>query len=198
MKVVYFHGFTGNADGGKSKSLKQAFGDHNVISPPMLYDPDVHERVLDSMLKTMIEVETESKTIRYPVIFIGVSLGGFWAHYFSQKYDCPCILINPSTSPSSALKKYIHTKNVDENTGEEIHITDAMLAEYAKREDRANRDINGYLINLFIAKDDAVIDYNKTLKSLPYRNFTCVKDTGGHDFNLHWDEVIKRAEELGK
>lgn len=40
------------------------------------------------------------------VLLCGNSLGGYWANYFSEKMQIPCILINPSLFPKTNLEKY--------------------------------------------------------------------------------------------
>ena len=41
------------------------------------------------------------------ILYIGISLGGFFAYYFAKKFSCPAVIINPCYSPAQMLKKYV-------------------------------------------------------------------------------------------
>ena len=40
------------------------------------------------------------------IILIGSSLGGYWTNFLAQKFNLPCLLINPAIAPMNSLKKY--------------------------------------------------------------------------------------------
>ena len=48
-------------------------------------------------------------------LFIGSSLGGFYASYFAEKFDSKAVLINPASNPYLGMKMYLG-KNTNYST----------------------------------------------------------------------------------
>ena len=69
------------------------------------FDADNAYAKLTSQVEELLKTDTD-------VIFIGSSLGAFWAEILAMVYHAECILINPSINPSISLQKYI---GVNEN-----------------------------------------------------------------------------------
>jgi predicted esterase YcpF (UPF0227 family) len=179
MKIIYLHGFGSAGDSPKSQALRAAYGDDAVISPDLPMDPD-------AVIAKIATIVHENK--EYPIIFVGTSLGGFYANYFAQRYDAPCVLVNPSTSPSKTMAARLgkHTNYV---TGQEFEITDRHVATFAAMED-AIKDQNGALISLFLAEDDDVLDPTIAMQYFPFTRTKVVTKDGGHRFEKHWDAVV--------
>lgn len=184
--IIYLHGFKSQGVGFKSQVLIDTFGQDNVIAPDLPVDPDEVENLISGIVRT---------NSNYPLIFVGTSLGGFWANYFSQKWDTPGVLINPLTNPSTGLKHYIGQENYS-SSGKEIIITQNILNKFKIREQFILSNTAGSRINLFLAINDEIIPYQNTISAMPYRQYLCIKNDGGHKFTKHWNEVIKRIEEL--
>lgn len=184
--IIYLHGFMSAGDSPKSQALKKEFGDANVIAPDLPIHPN-------DVIKFMNKLVRQIKN--YPIIFVGTSLGGFYANYFAQKYDCPGILVNPATVPSKTLYRAIgYNKNY--KTGEDILWTLEDVEQLAQMEKEVSTIHSGGLVNLFVAKDDEVIDADETLRNYPYTVHTSVYDTGGHRFENNWADVIARVKAI--
>jgi predicted esterase YcpF (UPF0227 family) len=59
-----------------------------------------------------------------------------------------------------------------------------------------NTDINGALINLFIALDDEVIDAQQMLAAFPHYKYLKTFEKAGHRFEQHWPEVVDFLETM--
>lgn len=184
--IIYLHGFMSVGDTPKSQALKQAFGDANVISIDLPIRPNDVIKAIDKIVR-QVKV--------FPVVFVGTSLGGFYANYFAQKYDCPGILVNPATVPSKTLYRAIGY-NKNHKTGKDILWTLEDVEQLAAMEREVSTIHSGGLVNLFVARDDEVVSPDETLGNYPYTVSTKVYDTGGHRFEDNWDDVVERVREV--
>jgi uncharacterized protein len=176
MRIVYLHGVGGGSFGKKAASLVKHFGADNVSAPSLPIDPVQTEAIVDKIVK---------ETTSFPLVFVGVSLGGFWANYFAQKWDAPCVIVNPSTNPSVSLKRY----NVPQDVLDGYNHYETV---------RTQNDSNGSLVNLFVAKNDPILPYAGILKTYEHTAFTAVLPDGGHRFDKNWNLVIDRIAEIVK
>jgi hypothetical protein len=185
--IIYFHGFRSVGKGPKSQMLINKFGIDNVLAPDLPVDPIEVEKLINGIIRD---------NSNYPLIFVGTSLGGFWANYFSQKWDAPGVLINPLTDPSKMLEKNVYLLNTNYVTGKFTEVKDEYLKEFATREKYLKENSNGYLTHLFLSWDDEVIDPSKTIDDISHwKTFSSVND-GGHSFLKYWDKVIDCIEKL--
>lgn len=186
MKIVYFHGFGSSGGGAKAQALRDKFGEDNVWSPDLPLDA----REVTSMVADYVR-----STDDYPIIFTGTSLGGFYANYFAQKFDCPCVLVNPAINPGKSLTRAIgEHRNYD--SGLTFELTQQHLDRWTSMADSIADDVNGALINLFVALDDEVIDADQMLAAFPHYHYRKTFETGGHRFSAHWPEVVEFVETL--
>lgn len=190
--IIYLHGFASSGNSNKATMLRERFGASNVATPDLPFDPKqvysmVHKIVVDSV-KTI-------DTFSSPIVFIGTSLGAFYANYFSHLYDCHAILVNPSVTPSETLKNRLGP-NKNYATGEEFFVSLAHLTELEEMKKYIKDNYIGGLINLFLAKDDDVIPYEAALEAFKFPKSVYVSENGGHRFDMHWNKVLDKAEEL--
>jgi predicted esterase YcpF (UPF0227 family) len=187
VKIIYLHGFASNGDSEKSQALKIKFGDNNVYSPDLPLDADEVTKMVSEYVHSVND---------YPVIFVGTSLGGFYANYFAQKFDCPCVLVNPSVNPGKSLSKHlgVHKRY---NSDLSFELTQDHLDKWSSMSDDVSNDSNGKLINLFIALDDDVINAKDMLDAFPHYNYLKTFDKAGHRFLSNWNEVVEFIETLG-
>jgi predicted esterase YcpF (UPF0227 family) len=187
MTIIYLHGM-GNAISIKETLLKNEFHDE-VILPRLPIDPISAEQIIHSVIN-----ETEN------LIFAGISLGGFWANYFAQVYNVPCVLINPMLNPSQIMHTPIAKrfgKLISKFIPSElIFALDGYLSDFATREKYVHSKFNKELVHLFLAKDDRIISYKTILSQLPGCATCVIKPNGGHSFDEHFGEVINTLREL--
>lgn len=185
MKIVYLHGFGSSGNSEKSQALKARFGDENVWSPDLPLDAD---EVINMVANYVHRVND------YPIVFVGTSLGGFYANYFAQRFDCPSVLVNPAFNPGQSLSKSLG-EHKNYATGLPFELTQDHLGKWvAMRNDIT--DTNGALVNLFIALDDEVIDAGQMIEAFPHYRYRKTFEQAGHRFSSHWSEVVDFVETI--
>lgn len=90
MKILNLHGFMGEADNKNYKALCDIIPVEDIISPHLHYKEKSPKEILD-MLSAFVDSED--------FIFVGQSLGGWFADKLSRKFNQPCILTNPCYYP---------------------------------------------------------------------------------------------------
>jgi len=189
--IIHLHGFASVGTGVKYDALVAEFGEDNVISPNLPLNPDDVEPMLDSIVRECAKREKST-----PIVFVGTSLGGFWANYMSQKWDCPCVLVNPSMFPSHTMFFVSGMTMCNFATGLPFTVPIDIVPSFMKREKFLEDNTNGELINLFVARDDNILDYKVTLRQTPQTASTQIFEDGGHRFEKHWPSVLEKIKEL--
>ncbi len=90
LKILNLHGFMGEADNKNYKALCGMISAEAIISPKLDYKGNSPEKILEQL---MAMVDTND------FIFVGQSLGGWYADKLSRKFKRPCILTNPCNYP---------------------------------------------------------------------------------------------------
>ena len=126
--IAYIHGFNSSPNTKTFISLKEGMPHLNVVS--LEYDYINPDRSYLRLLSQVEKLLTEDPDI----VFVGTSLGAFWAHYLSVRFNATCVLVNPSIHPSISLQKYIGD-NVNYATGEIKTLTLSNCLSYKKYEE---------------------------------------------------------------
>ncbi|WP_019680534.1 YqiA/YcfP family alpha/beta fold hydrolase [Ruminococcus flavefaciens] len=90
MKILNLHGFMGEADNKNYKALCGILPEGNIISPKLDYMGTAPDDLLEK-LTAMVSSDD--------FIFVGQSLGGWFADKLSRRFRRPCILTNPCNYP---------------------------------------------------------------------------------------------------
>lgn len=90
MKILNLHGFMGEADNKNYKALCEILPVESIISPQLHYKENSPQEILDT-LSALVDLGN--------YIFVGQSLGGWFADKLSRKFESPCILTNPCYYP---------------------------------------------------------------------------------------------------
>lgn len=159
MKKVlfYFHGFGSSKESDKVQRLKDM--GYEVYAWDIDIDPSVSLPYLMSKLDDWIIDNWNRDTA--DMVFVGSSLGGWYANKLGYIYNCKTVLINPSLNPKESLKKF----NVDSSILERYD--EAFLST---------------LDSVIYAEDDEVIKPNVE-KIEREAQFSIMYSTGGHRFN---------------
>lgn len=191
VMIVYLHGFASSGTSAKVDALRERFGKDSVVAPDLPFDPAEVVSLVDKIVAQFIM----SRKTGEKLVFVGTSLGAFYANFFGHVYDCPIVLVNPSGNPSETLKARLG-KNVNYMTGEEFMVSVAHLDKLAAMRKHVVDNYSGALVSLFVARDDEVIPFESMLENFPFTSKTVVMDDGGHRFTKHWDLVVDRVAEL--
>lgn len=118
MKILNLHGFMGEADNKNYKALCEIFSVEDIISPKIDYINTAPEELL-KYFSDMVNTDD--------FIFVGQSLGGWYADKLSRKFKRSCILTNPCNYPhklelitassiaSEFVEQYRKMSSFDEN-----------------------------------------------------------------------------------
>ncbi|MBR6994895.1 MAG: MBL fold metallo-hydrolase [Ruminococcus sp.] len=90
MKILNLHGFMGEADNKNCKALCGLFPAEDIISPKIDYINNSPHKLLGEFSEM---VDTDD------IIFVGQSLGGWYADKLSRRFRRPCVLTNPCNYP---------------------------------------------------------------------------------------------------
>lgn len=168
--VIYFHGYGSSPNTDKVKLLKEQF--HTVLAFPIDVDPDVSipylEKQIDNFLVSNINSQSE-------IIFVGTSLGAWYAGRMASLFGVRCVLINPCYSQ--------HAVKIDLGIPEEIKAKYGELGfSYP------------YNAQFFIAEDDEVINFEEFKDNV--KKITWVENAG-HRFNgPEFQQVIEYIKNL--
>ena len=191
--IVYLHGFASTGSSPKIDALRERFGADQVVSPDLPFNPTEVFLIVDDIVSTFSRTCSEGEKL----VFVGTSLGAFYANFFGTLYDCPVVLVNPSAYPSESLRAKLGP-NKNYVTGDEFFVSLAHLDALERMRRYVVNNYTGTLINLFVAKDDDVIPYEAALEVFKFPAFVKITEDGGHRFSKHWDMVVDRVEEILK
>lgn len=156
-KIVYFHGYGSNAKTSKVDRIKQFFGDKAKV---FAYDIDVDPRIAEFELYPQImNMLLDDVNSQDELIFIGTSLGAYWAYSAAHVFGAKCVLLNPSLNPALSLHKYGVSDEICE-----------QYSNYGKEENRYKK------CKVYLAENDEVIDFTKFSKFLSTSDVTYVKN----------------------
>jgi len=123
------------------------------------------------------------------VVFVGTSLGGFWAAHMGRYFGVPSVIINPCTDPFTMLRKYVGLPQVNYQTGEERTLTQRNVDTY--RTALVNDEQFDLLPLVLLDMGDKTIDSQETLTRL--QGFpTNTWEGGSHQFE-HMKEALEHV-----
>ena len=179
MKIVYLHGFASSGTSIKSEQLVDRFGSKHVLAPNLSMEPKEVRQVIDNIVRSNND---------WPLIFVGTSLGGFYAKWAAKMYDTPAVIVNPAIHPAKTLYQWLG-KNKNFATGKDFDLTIEHLEELQKMENQS-KNTNGALIHVFTDTNDDIVPNKDVLEALPHTAFTKVTTGFGHRFESGWPMVV--------
>ena len=117
-KILYLHGFASSADSTKANQISSFI--NKEMKKTKILIPDLNNNIKHAhdQIKFIIKQEC-------PTAFMGSSLGGFYGTYFSEKYNLPCVNINPAIPPLD-MSEYLG-ENTNYSTGKKFTIDQKQL-----------------------------------------------------------------------
>ena len=189
--IVYLHGFGSSGNSAKVDALVAKFGADQVFAPDLPIDPSEVAKIIADMISDWYKTRNSIDKL----VFVGTSLGAFYASFFAHTYDAPAVIVNPSIRPNESLVDKVG-RNVNNVTKEEFWLTIAHLDKLKFMREYLTNNYKGVLIHLFVAKDDEVIPSDEMLNWYKYTASKHIEETGGHRFAKHWDKVVDKVAEL--
>lgn len=147
--IIYFHGFGSSPNSNKVQELKRHYA---VFAPQVPYTAD--EASLNSQIGDYLFKNAAADD---EVLFVGTSLGGYWATRMANQWDTRAVVFNPAVDPSADLLKFVG-ENINYSTGEVFELTKEAVASFRPlSEDEAK---GAYAI---ICDTDRVVDPNASI-----------------------------------
>jgi len=153
--IIYIHGFNSAPASEKARQF-QAWCQENplpdglaqVAVPALSHDPAMAIAQLESIITGNGE---------NPALLVGSSLGGYYATWLAEKYNCRAALVNPAVSPVKTLGEEFLGPQKNLYTGEEYEFT----REHALFLDTLDIDplVRPENFLLLAQTDDEVLDY---------------------------------------
>lgn len=124
--IIYLHGFNSWGEThNKAKFLAEQLPEIDVYSPSYpSNDPDMAIQIVNNLISKRAYPDDK-------VMFVGSSMGGFFAQYLSKKHNGKCVLINPATQITKTLKRCIG-ENTNYVTNETYTLTEENVAAFGK------------------------------------------------------------------
>ena len=120
------------------------------------------------------------------VTLVGSSLGGFYATWLAEKYECRAILIQPAVYPYVGLEQYLGPQR-NLYTGAQYELTRAHLQGW-RSQAVENVDPERYL--LLLETGDEVLDYREAVSK--YEGARMVIRPGGDHMMQSFPEHLPR------
>lgn len=189
--LIYIHGFNSSPASFKASLLKKyAQSAHISDRLHVPFVPADPLRAIDT-LKTLVEKQLNERSADRPcpVCLIGSSLGGYYATWLAEQYDCRAVLVNPAVRPYELFEDYLGV-NTNLYTGEKYELTRAHIDQLRELEVDHISKPDRYL--LLLQTGDEVLDYQQAMEkyaAVP----SIVEEGGAHEFmgfDRHLETVL--------
>ena len=184
-RILYLHGFNSSSQSHKAGLLYEYMKRSGLDE--YIEIPDIPPVPADAI--ALLQRCAETIQANYELSVAGSSLGGFYATWLAENYDCPAVLINPAVKPHELLVTYLG-ENRNHYTGESwvldsMHI-DQFRDLYIEQITRPER----YL--LMVQAGDETLDYREALAK--YDGCPGIIEQGGSHafdgFERHLDQIL--------
>ena len=102
MNILYLHGFRSSPQSTKARQMAGHFAqtDHRFICPQLPASPALAMELACELIEDRGDAAKDWA-------LIGSSLGGFYATFLAERYDCRATLLNPAVHPELDLGAHI-------------------------------------------------------------------------------------------
>lgn len=170
VRVCYIHGFGSSPDSPKANFVKEFAESHGFNFMALEYPKDP-ENALSVILSFSLQADLGMDYEKDEMVFIGTSLGGYWAGQMAMLVGAYAVMVNPSCFPEKTCFK-------GSPKAEESY--PAM-----------RWDVSG--ASVVIAMDDEVLDPKVAFNTLSSSNKITYCGSGGHrfeDFRIPCEEIL--------
>jgi predicted esterase YcpF (UPF0227 family) len=114
--ILYFHGFKSSSNSGKAQEFKSFVENHTSQTKIIIPDLEDDFKEAHKQIETLIDKNSPN------ILYMGSSLGGYYALYFAQIYKSKSVLINPAIAPLNDFEIHLG-KNENYATGNKFTIS---------------------------------------------------------------------------
>ena len=178
--LLYLHGFLSSPQSQKAQqTIKycQQIGFGNFIKVPRLSGSPAE---IIAMINSLLEAQDKEK-----LMFIGSSLGGFYATYLAEVYRAPAVLINPAVRPFEYWEK--HVSEHKSHYSDDFHVVtkshiDELRNLFIKELTKPDN------IMALIQSGDETLDYRLAVEK--FKKAHCiVRENGNHSYENYMSEL---------
>lgn len=152
--ILYFHGFKSSSDSKKAHNLKQFIKTDTKNTSIII--PDLNDKFEDA--NTQINDLIES--CETDIVFMGSSLGGYYALYYSQLLSTKAVLINPAIPPLIGFDKNLG-ENENYSTGNKFTISEEDISFLKSLSHKKLLHPNKVMV--LVESGDEILAFNKTI-----------------------------------
>lgn len=151
--VLYLHGFNSSPLSFKAQQLSACWQGAGLPAGRLLV-PDLPNDPLAAIEGLEAWVEQRDA----PVVLVGSSLGGYYATWLAEKYQCKALLINPAVLPCQRFEQYLGPQK-NYYTDERWVLTQAHVDALAQLEAPPPTDHERYWV--WLQTGDETLDYRE-------------------------------------
>lgn len=183
--LLYLHGFRSSPQSVKARmtaaAVNERFPQVRWLCPMLPASP---AQAMEELVQAVADWPQDSMAV------MGSSLGGFYATWLAERFDCKAVLLNPAVHPARDLAAHIGQHELwhdpDQRFYFEPAFVDELLAQEVPRITRPQRYF------ALIAKGDELLDWQEMAGHYPGATIKLL-DGGDHalsDYAQHLDEVL--------
>ncbi len=182
MLYIYLHGFNSAYD-PSAKKVQELSKIGDVIG--ITYDSFGTYQEIFEQISQEIYAQVHD---RDKIVFVGTSLGGFWAAEMGRRIGVPSVIINPCHDPYAMLRKYVGEVQTNYQTAKTNILTNETVETYPVFGITGEDHTFAFLPLVLLDMGDEVIDSAETFKIL--EGFpTLLWQGGSHRFD-HMEDSI--------
>ena len=120
--LIYIHGFNSSPESFKASQLQKFAAANNIADRILIPEIPFQPSEAISQLEELVNKNVNCAGKTCPVCLVGSSLGGYYATWLAEQYDCRVVLVNPAVKPYDLFDEYLGF-NTNYYTGEEYELT---------------------------------------------------------------------------
>ena len=153
--ILYFHGFASSSDSDKARIIKSYIS--KVSKKINMITPDLSNNFKEANNQINKLIDENKKDY----VFMGSSLGGYYANYFGSINNSKVILINPAIPPLKGFEEYLG-ENQNYSTGEKFIVTKEDIKFLRSLEIKELNNQKNILV--LLESGDEVLNFIETVK----------------------------------
>ena len=151
--ILYFHGFKSSSKSSKAQSIKNFIAKNAKNTKIIIPDLDDNFQNAHNQIEELIRLSGSN------IVFMGSSLGGYFASYFSQKLKKKAVLINPAVHPLKDFEVHLG-ENENYSSGNKFNISSKEISFVRTLSYKKLLTPNDLLI--LLESGDEILKYNKS------------------------------------
>jgi predicted esterase YcpF (UPF0227 family) len=186
--LVYLHGFRSSPRSSKAVMTGEAVRAlATKANPYEWYCPQLLASPKESMEMVISHID---QSMADRVVVIGSSLGGFYANYLAEKYDCKAIVLNPAVHAARELAPHVGMMTAYDND-EPFDFRPEYIDELKALQVEKISDPSRYF--LIAAKGDELLDWHEMVGFYPGAQHLVLEgsDHGIADYADHLPKVLQ-------